>query len=293
MRRTVFIIIFCHILAFLAILFFKQSQDISVVKFFPLDEMKRFNETSTDLNLLSESDEDEYDIQWKTVSTLDEPVYLRQDVSLLYMDGRLKGILSKWKENGQNLFQDQKVHGEDSNHYQAVTFHHGELHYPDDKIKSIQDMSRAELYVMDSPLTPLESFTTPENQSQEEWKRKLNHATEQQLNFQWNQLIEHFQIPKEQYEIIPLTDLPDYETKPFPKLTAEQTQQVIGQLWEGLYKNYVLQFTGESQPENEVIYSYVPLVLVDRDGKHLLILFEDANKEKQRLIQYYPDFSND
>ncbi|KGX85021.1 hypothetical protein [Pontibacillus marinus] len=290
MRRAVVMIILCHIIAFLGVLLLKPNKEVSVVKFFPLDEVKRFDETSTDLTLLSESDEDEYDFQWKTASTLEEPVYLRQDVSLLYMDGHLKGILSKWKENGQNLFQEQKIHGEDSSHYQAVTFHHGEIHYPDDKIKSIQDMSRAELYVIDSPLTPLESFTSPQNQSQEDWKRKLDHATEQQLHYQWNQLIEHYQIPKEQYEIIPLTDLPDYETKPFPKLTAEQTQQVIGQLWEGLYKNYVLQFTGDSQ---EDLNSYVPLVLADRDGKHLLVLFEDMDQRKQRLIQYYPDFSSD
>ncbi|QHE52963.1 hypothetical protein [Pontibacillus sp. HMF3514] len=290
MRRAVLIIILCHIIAFIGVLVLKPNKEVSVVKFFPLDEVKRFDETFTDLTLLSESDEDEYDFMWKTVSTLEEPVYLRQDVSLLYMDGHLKGVLSKWKENGQNLFQEQKIHGEDSSHYQAVTFHHGEIHYPDDKIKSIQDMSRAELYVIDSPLTPLESFTSPQNQSQEDWKRKLDHATEQQLNYQWNQLIEHYQIPKEQYEIIPLTELPDYETKPFPKLTAEQTQQVIGQLWEGLYKNYVLQFTDDSK---EDINSYVPLVLVDRDGKHLLVLFEDMNQRKQRLIQYYPDFSSD
>ena len=293
MRRALLIIISCHVVAFILIFGFQSNKELSVVKFFPLDDMKRFQETSTTLTLLSESDEDEYDIQWKTSSTLEEPVYLRQDVSLLYMDGRLKGILSNWKENGQNLFQEKNIHGEDSSHYQAVTFHHGEIHYPDDKIKSIQDMSQAELYVIDSPLTPLESFTTPQNQSHEDWRRKLDHATEQQLNYQWNQLIEHYQIPKEQYEIIPLTDLPDYETKPFPKLTAEQTQQVIGLLWEGLYKNYLLPFTGQSQPDQTDINSYVPLVLVDRDGKHLLVLFEDADRKKQRLTQYYPDFSKD
>lgn len=287
------LIISFHIVAFLGIMLFTNSEDTSAVKYFPLDRDVRFEETYTELNLLSESDEDEYDLEWKTGSTLDKPVYLRQDVSLLYMDGRLKGILSKWKENGQNLYQEKKVHGEDSNHYQVITFHHGELHYPDDEIKSIQDMSRSELYVIDSPLTPLESFTTPENQSQESWKQKLDHATNQQLSYQWNQLIEHFQIPKDQYEIIPLTELTDYETKPFPKLTAEQTQQVIGQLWEGLYKNYILTITGEAQPEKEMIHSYVPLVLADLDGTHLLILFEDSNQEKQRLTQYYPEFSND
>lgn len=278
---------------FLTVVIPFQKDDQSVIKFFPLDETKGFEETSSTLTLLSESDKDEYDLQWKTTSVLGEPVYLRQDVSLLFLNGRLKGILSKWKESGQNLFLDKIVHGEDSGHYQTVTFHHGEIHYPYDEIKSIQDMSAAELYVIDSPMTPLESFEIPQNASQQEWKRKLDHTTTQQLIYHWNQLIQYFKIPKAQYELIPLTNLPDYETKPFPQLTADQTQQVIGQLWEGLYRSYVLNVTGEPEQKTTSINSYVPLVLADKDGKHLIVLYEDASGTKQKLLQYYPDFSND
>lgn len=297
MKRFIHLIILSHVVGFLFVLFFFKiglpNEDQTVIKFFPLDESKQFEETSSTLTLLAESDKDEYDIQWKTSSELTEPVYLRQDVSILFVNGRLKGVLSKWKESGQNLFLERIVHGEDSGHYQTVTFHHGEIHYPDDQIKSIQDMSSADLYVIDSPMSPLESFDVPQDANQKEWKRKLDHTTQQQLNYQWNQLIQHFKIPKSQYEIIPLTDLPNYETKPFPKLSAEQTQQVIGQLWEGLYKNYVLEITGQANQSSKANNSYVPLVLADKDGKHLLVLYEGINGGKQKLLQYYPDFSSD
>lgn len=268
--------------------------DETVVKYFPLDDTKQLEQSSTSLTLLSESDKDEYDIQWKTNSTLAEPIYLRQDISLLYENGHLRGILSKWKESGQNVALELNVHGEDSGHYQAVTYHHGEVHYPDDKIKSIQDMSQAELYVVDSPMTPLESFQKPENNTQSEWKKTLDHATNQQLLYEWNQLINHFQIPKNDYESIPLTSLPDYISKPFPQLNQQQTQQVIGQLWEGLYKNYVLDFAVESQKSSDQTFkSYIPLILADKEGTHLLVLYENSKGKKIKLTQRYPDSPKD
>ncbi|SDK54830.1 hypothetical protein [Sediminibacillus albus] len=272
-------------------LFFMRQEDHAVIKYFPLDEDLTFTKYMTDLDILSEVDIDEYDVQWKASSDIDKAIYLRQDVSLLYVDGRLKGILSKWKENGQTIEQKTRIHGEDSSHFQAITFHHGELHYPDDEIKSIQAMSYDELYVIDSPHTALESFDQPLNQSQEEWKDTLDHATNQQLSFHWRQLINHFDIPAETYTIIPLTELYEFEKKPIPGLNIEETQQVIGQLWEGLYKNYILGITG-TQSNQHPINTFIPLVLFDNNGKHLIVLYQDEKEEKQQLLQYYPSFDN-
>ncbi len=290
MKKIIWIILIGHAVGFFVVFQWLQNDAQNVVKYFPLDETVSFEETSTSLKMLSESDQDEYEINWTTNSKLKEPVYLRQDISLLYEDGRLKGVLGKWKENSQDLVQEEKVQGEDSGHYQAITYHHGEIHYPDDRIKSIQDMTQSELYVIDSPLTPLESFTEPENQQQIDWKETLDRATQQQLAYRWNQLVTHFSIPLEQYERIPLTTLPEYKTKPLPGLDIEQTQQVIGQLWEGLYKNYILDFTASSNPTNQT--SYVPLILADKDGKHLLVLYENARGKKEKLLQYYPEPSS-
>lgn len=267
-----------------------RDHDESVIKFFPIDEKLQIIDPITNLSLLYQDDQDEYEIQWETSSKVDRPVYLRQDVSLLYVDGKLKGVLSKWKENGQNMLQKTKVHGEDSSHFQAITFHHGEIHYPDDQIKSIQDMSTAELYVIDSPLTALESFVEPASKEQQNWKHTLDHATNQNLLYHWNELMHYYQIPKEKYVAIPLTALPQYNKKPFPSLSQEKTQEVIGQLWEGLYKNYILGITGH-QNQIQPVQSFVPLILVGKDGSHLFVLYEDASGHKQQLIQYIPTIS--
>ncbi|MDC3415519.1 hypothetical protein [Aquibacillus salsiterrae] len=263
---------------------FLEDKQTSVLKYFPIDETVSFTSYGTELNMLRQTDQDEYDIKWSSYSLLDKPVYLRQDVSLLYADGRLMGILSKWKENEQNIKLQSMVHGEDSSHYQTITFHHGELHYPDDKIKSIQAMSSDELYVIDSPYSALESFDQPTNYSQKEWKNTLDRATNQQLRYYWKQLIDYFQIPENKYEFVPLTDIGKYQQTPIPTLNQQQTDRVIGQLWEGIYKNYIIPLSSNKKP----VKSFVPLVLFDKEGEQLMVLFENEKGQKEQLVQLYP-----
>ncbi|WP_053219200.1 hypothetical protein [Virgibacillus senegalensis] len=291
MKKTLLIPLILIAAIFAACLFFLQDKEKTVIKYFPLDEKVSFSSYNTELKILSETDTDEYDIRWEEHSELESPIYLRQDVSLLYVDGRLKGILSKWKENGQTIEQKSSIHGEDSSHFQAITFHHGELHYPDDKIKSIQAMSADELYVIDSPHTALESFDQPLNKEQEEWKQTLDTATNQQLSFHWNQLINHFGVPVDNYTIVPLTDLVKFQDQPVPGLTEKQSQQVIGQLWEGLYKNYILGIAG-NQDNKHPINTFIPLLLFANDGSHLMVLYQNEKEEKQQLLQAYPSFSD-
>ncbi|WP_407268387.1 hypothetical protein [Radiobacillus sp. PE A8.2] len=279
-----YVIVIIILSSFVLSVFLVFKSNVSVIKFFPIDPSTTFTAVDTALNLRYETDQDEYEISWTASSTMDTPIYLRQDVSLLYIDGRLKGILSKWKEEEQNIELKSNIHGEDSSHYKAITFHHGEIHYPDDEIKSIQAMSHDELYVIDSPLTPLESFEQPGNTDQQEWKKTLDHATDQQLSYHWNQLIKYFSISENKYEFVPLTELYRYQTEPIPQLTLPETHQVIGQLWEGLYKNYILAISENNKPIN----SFIPLILFDKQGEHLLVLYQDQNGDKQQLIQYYP-----
>ncbi|WP_226036902.1 hypothetical protein [Aquibacillus saliphilus] len=278
-------IIVCSLLVALSIL---NNKEVPVIKHFPIDEDVDFTSFGTALRLLSETGKDKYDVKWTASSELDKPIYLRQDVSLLYSDGRLKGILSKWKENEQNIQLESLIHGEDSSHFQAISFHHGEIHYADDEIKSIHSMSYDELYVIDSPHSALESFDHPLNSNQEEWKKTLDHATNQQLRYHWKQLINYFDIPQAKYNFEPLTNLHVYQSKPIPTLTQERTQIVIGQLWEGLYKNYILNISRNEQP----VKSFVPLILFSKQGDHLMVLYQDQDGEKQQLIQYYSSRDN-
>ncbi|SFA71027.1 hypothetical protein SAMN04488072_101164 [Lentibacillus halodurans] len=287
MTKRWFILIMIPLVSTGLLIYLWQTDSAPVITYFPEDQEISFAEASTMLEMVSEKTRDSYEMIWVSKSVSERELYLRQDASLLFNNGRLLGIRSKWKENTDTIQMKEKMDGEDSNFFQAISIHHGEVHYPDDKIKSIHHMTSDQLYVIDSPNTTLESFKTPETDYEQEWSQLLDHTTEQQLLYHWKQLMRHFNIDEESYESVPLTNLYKYNTEPLPSFTQKQTNQIIGQLWEGIYRHYVMNV---KNTENSSVNSYIPLVLFDKQHRHLIVLYE-WNGQKERLIQQYPDFS--
>lgn len=257
-----------------------QSQ--TTIKYFPFDENVTFIQAKTELSLLEESN-NQYNIDWETLSKTSEDIYLRQDLSLLFVDGQLKSFQSKWLENEEDITLKAIIPGEGSSHYQAITYHHGEIHYPKDEIRSNYKMTEDSLYVIDSEHTPLFTFKEAISDEQTTWKETLDHATSQQLHYHWHQLMNHFQLDFHEYLFVPLTELHRYETEDLPNLSETQRKKIIAQLWEGLYANYVLPFKQSDSHET----SYIPLILFNKNGDHLYVLFQDQNGQMQKLVQTY------
>lgn len=249
---------------------------------FPLDPDIKFQSSNNKLSVLDEKDEDEYVLKWQVESGLGEKVYLRQDIGLLFSDGKLIDKMSKWQEDTNVLNQFKKIPCEDSSHFQTISFHHGEIHYEDDIIKSSQEMSVDHLYVINSPKQPLESFRMAASPSEEEWKEVLDHTTKQQLKYSWNKLLQHYNIPIDNYNMIPLTSLHKYNEEPFPGLTLEETQELLGGIWEGLYKNYFLGLKRKDGTTVDPIGSIIPLILQNK--KHFIILIESKDGEAFQLV---------
>lgn len=286
MKRIIMYGLICSLLIFVVFLYFLQAtKEMDVLQYFPIDPDNRFSSYGTTLRFAEQSDRDEYEVTWGMSSKSDQTQYLRQDVSLLYVNGRLKGIMNKWEENTQDIQKDTIIHGEDSEKYEAVSFHHGEIHKDDLPIRSVQAASSDTLYVIDSPHTKRFSFEKPETPEEKEWKERLDHSIAQQTEAQWQELFDYYQVPKDKYTIVPLTQLAKYNNSPLPSLSKEESKRVFGQLWEGLYKNYILGIT--DTPSNHPIQSYIPIILFDKNGKHLMVLFEDDSGKKHQLIQYY------
>ncbi|WP_174613805.1 hypothetical protein [Virgibacillus ihumii] len=284
-KWTTGIVIAFMVFAPAVLLYLIDNETLPVITYFPMDEETKFDHVSTRLTLIEQTDKDSYEISWETNSKSERDVYLRQDVALLFDNGRLRGVQSKWMENTAVIRMKQKLVSDDSSHFQAIAYHHGEVHYPDDQIKSIHRMSHDQLYVIDSPNTQLESFKIPENEMEDEWVRLLEHTTNQQLIYYWRNLTNHFKINSDKYIPVPLTHLYKYNNESLPSFTQEQTNQIIGQLWEGLYKNYIL-----TAKNSEKLKSYVPLILFDKNNKHLLVVYA-LNGTKEKLIQQYPKFN--
>lgn len=247
-----------------------HSKTKSTITYFPPDESIHFSNSNTSLHLQEKKDS----VQWKVSSQTDEPLYLRQDISIVYVNGVLKAIHNKWLEQ-TDLITFQESFKRKNGIWKTITLHHGESHHTSESIKSIQEMSHDTLYIQGST-----SFHTPSNPSEQAIKKTLEQQLEKDLQAHWDELIDHFEINRSEYEIIPFTQLYEYEEKPFPSLTNEQTRRIMGQLWEGLYKNYLLPIVTRNKPTD----TYVPIILLNKNHNHLLVLYE-ANHEKKKLIQ--------
>ncbi len=253
--------------------------------FFPLDPTAFYNEASSHIEFQKTEDNDEYMLDWTVKSVLNQPAYLRQDVSLLFEDGYLKDTQSGWRENTDIIQLEKDVRSEDSGHYKVVTFHHAELHYPNDLIKSAHTLSFDELYIIDSPLSPLHSFRIPVTKEDQESKRIFDYILSQQQQYDWADLFEYYHLSKENYSLIPLTDLALFQKQTLPYLNEEQTARFLGGLWEGLYKHYVLGIEKMDGTTISPIGSTVPLILVPKTADHFFILFRTADGEPVQLMQ--------
>lgn len=254
------------------------------ITYFPIDPDITFLTADTLLTLERDVN-DQYGVNWTVKSETDKDVYLRQDVSLLFRDGVLIDTMYEWKQNKAKLDQHKKVEGKDSSLYESISFHHAEIHEDNNDITSSQTMTKDKLYVIDSSFSPLQAFHTPSNKEQEEWKKIIDHVRTQDLQASWQSLYKHYSIDPGKYDVYTLLDLPSFNTKVIPGLTEEKTQAVIGRLWEGLYKNYVLGIQLSERERISPIGSKIPLILISKDRSHLMILTEGKNGEKVKLLQ--------
>lgn len=278
--------IFLSIIVFMICAFgfvYLKANTVPTISFFPLDEDSSFSYTNSSLKLQTKKENNSYRINWTSESTSNKKMYLRQDASLLYDNGRLRGVRSKWVQDTAKIQVDEELSGKGSSFFQVISFHHGEIHTNDTQIKSIHHMSHTNMYVIDSARLPLVAFTSPENSEEKRWKKLLERTTKQQLLIHWSQLSRHFNINLDSYLTVPLTNLFKYNKQPLPSMSQEQTDKIIGQLWEGLYKNYVIP---AANTDNDKGLNYIPIILFDKQQKHLLVLFE-LNGKKQKLIQKY------
>lgn len=283
--KKVWIYGLCCLLLIILVIHYFVHEEAEVIKYFPIDSINDFSSFETNLAFDSQEDEDEYEVTWLMSSLSDQTLYLRQDISLLYVNGRLKGVINKWQENTQKIEKSTTIHGEDTKKYEAISFHHGEIHKGKQPIKSIQATSGDRLYIIDSPHTQRSAFHKPSTKEERQWKKKLDHSIHQQIEAQWDELLLHYQIPESEYTTIPLTQLNQFENQPLPGVAPTESERIKGQLWEGLYKNYLLAITDTKS--NHPIQSYIPMILFSKDGTHLMVLFEDDTGKKHQLIQYY------
>ncbi|MGM0853126.1 MAG: hypothetical protein ACQEWI_11040 [Bacillota bacterium] len=278
-----FLVIMCIVA--LGIQFVYKPQTEESIIFFPINEHVSYESATTILMLQPEKKNDHYEVNWKVSSKLDTPAYLRQDVGFLFMNGRLKGLMNEWEQDTDQIVEESTIKGKESSLLQAVSFHYSEIHETETDFTSAQKMSEDTLYVIDSNFSPLNAFRQPGTDAEKEWKNILDKVTSQQLDYLWEKATASMQIPMEDYTSFPLTQLPKLENQPLEGFAEQEWERVIGNLWEGLYKNYYLGIKKEDGSVIESIDSAIPLILVKNDRKEVLVLLIDKNGEASLLKQ--------
>lgn len=284
-RSNYFTIIGACVFLLFAMLFFPKDT-VPTITYFPLDTEDQFQHATNTLQLHHKNKADTYTMSWKNHSETSKPFYLRQDVSVLFKNGKLIGLKSIWKEDVKTINFNETFHFSKDYLFQAVTLHYGEKHNPDNEIKSLQQMSYSDLYVKGTIQDNFMSFQQPKTHQDWQSQNELKKKTKENLLHHWHRLTSHFNIDLAQYDVVPLTELYQFKKTTLFSFTQKQTNEIVAKLWEGLYKNYIIP---ASKIDSESTESYVPLILFDKHEHHILVLF-DLNGEMQKLKQIYPDF---
>ncbi|MEC1522977.1 hypothetical protein P9D43_13290 [Neobacillus niacini] len=240
------------------------------ITYFPIDPNVTFKTAETTLAM---TDQQSHNILWKEHSTLDRKAYLRQDAALLYANGRLLDEMWKWKQNTAEIEQEKRMKIDNSSLLQAITFHHAELHDKEDQISSSHAMSSDQIY-----------FITPAA-DEEKIKKQLDQQTERMLQLSWNKALRHFAINLKNYQAYPLSQFNELAKNVLPGFTKSQTDAIVGNLWEGLYKNYILGIKKADGTSENPRGSTLPLILIATDKTHILVLIETASGEPIVLRQ--------
>ncbi|GAA0345717.1 hypothetical protein GCM10008967_40170 [Bacillus carboniphilus] len=283
-KKWLYLLVFAFIFTFTSFYIELNSKTEESFTYFPPDPAARYNSGYTTLTLGNKSDDGPYQLTWKSQSALDQKAIYRQDVSLLYEGGLLKGKMAEWKQNVSNLMQESTLFFQDSQLIQAVGFHFSEIHRGE-KIGGAQKLSGDFIYVIDSKFSPFKSFRHPENEEDEKWKHTLDQVTKDRLTKSWNTAIQRYGIPKERFDSYTLFQLTQYNDQPLPGFTLLETKKLTGRLWEGLYKNYLLGIRKSDGSTEDAMDSVLPLILIAKDKTHLFVVTETKSGESIILRQ--------
>lgn len=269
MKTIKFAIFLSLLIVFFLILSHLRTEE--AITYFPTDEEAQFIETNT--KLIPSVEKNNYIVS--TRSSTEEATYLRQDVTIVFQNGKAIIFLNKWKQDGQTITQDKTFHLQPTALLELISFHHAEIHRDND-ISSIHSMSKDQRFLL-----PDTSFTIPQTKKEIEVSNQIKNKVKAYLDRSWQDLIHHFSINQKQYIAIPLikiNKLPAYLNDHFSPLTIKQ---ITGQLIEGLYKNYILQAMDLD------VSDPMPLLLLAKDRSHMLIVYS-LNDEPSLLRQELP-----
>jgi len=285
MKRD-FILLSLSLAVLISVFYVFQQNQIAKesITYFPIDPSVSFPKAATSIQLQKQR-YDAYSIEWETTSNLNKRAYLRQNMSLLYANGKLVSKMGEWKQNTMELSEKKTVVEKESKKFEAISFHYAEIHDKDEHIFSSQKITKDFLYVVNSQYDhQAKAFRNAETEDEQAWEKLLDSQTKEYLHYYFNQSIKKNQLALKQYPLrLLLTDFEKFNEEPLKGFTQKQTAKIIGQLMEGLYKNYFLGIRTINGNIVDPIGSTIPIILIGKD--HLLVAFTTKDGESVILRQ--------
>jgi len=280
MRKVVIVVIVINFIVSILILIVNRETE-EAITYFPLDYNINIEQAFTSLQATSMKDKQKILLNWDIQSKTKYPLYLRQDVSLLFANGYLLAANNTWQTD-TNIIKQHKTFTLGHNKLlQSISFHHGEIH-EHSTIKSTQKMTYDQLYILCcQDHSTIMTFKYPKSPMEEKTAQLFDEQIKEKLQTNWQKLMDNYNINERDYFLIPLIELVKYNDEPLPNLSQEKTATTIGQLWEGLYKNYIIPLSKQKPLSHK---NYMPLILLDRHATHLIVIYE-INGQSEQLYQ--------
>lgn len=263
---------------------FVKKEARESITFFPIDSSFSFKEAVTSIKM-KKGTSTNYELDWQVESETSESVYLRQDIAMIYENGKLASKMTEWKTTAKSIDLEKNIEKTTPGLWEAISFHQGEIHINEEKYRSVQKMSSDFLYTF-RPNGIFIGFKNPKNATERKLKNILDQETNKYLQDTLTQLLNYYQINRNNYHVISLQSLPAYNEKVLPGFNQPRSQEIIGKLWEGLYKNYFINITTKTGQKISPIGSSMPFILLSKDKTHLFVLFQTSAGENIQLIQY-------
>lgn len=263
---------------------FMKKEARESITFFPIDNSFSFEEAVTSITF-SKGTSSNYELLWKAESESSERVYLRQDIAMIFENGVLTNKMTEWKTSAKTIDLEKDIIGNTPGLWEAISYHQGEIHINEENYRSLQNMSNDYLYAA-LPNGAYSGFKNPKNAKERQIKNELDQKTNQYLQKTLAQTLDFYQINRNNYDVISLQSLAAFNEKPLPGFSQAKSQEIIGKLWEGLYKNYFLSITTNTGQKVSPIGSSMPFILLSKDKTHLFVLLQTSTGENIQLIQY-------
>lgn len=226
-----------------------QHQTKQAITYFPPNDRYFFEHANVDL--IQENNQ----INWVIESKTNERAYIRQDVGLLYTNGKFISFYNDWKTDTDHLQFQTSIHMDNRMGIDAISIHYAEFH------------EDAHIYSIEKIVSTSTSGSSQGNHSEH------NQRLDEYLSFKTayeKEIINHFSFDDLQYDFVLLNELPAYITNQQTKWSAEQIETVIGHLAESIYKQYVTKLlTHHGHYKHRI-----PVILFDKNEPFIFIVFQ-------------------